>query len=149
MNTNKKEMLQNQKDIYIDEYNEISVISIKTEKDTVSSIEGQILLNNPKRLEITNININFMDTFIKNINSKEGITYIYFNANPNKYFDTYKLDTIYYKEDSLVKELKAEVKIEQQFYKEIYNCEDWQTIDNETYQNYRLMNDLDFKDRDY
>ena len=147
MDTNKKEILPNQKDIYIDEYSEISVISIKTEKNTVSSIEGQILLNNPKGLEITNININFMDTVIKNINSKEGVTYIYFNANPNKYFDTYKLDTLYYKENNQTKELNVEVKIEQEFYKEIYNCEDWQGIDNETYQNYRLMNDLDFTGR--
>ena len=147
MDTNKKEILSNQQDIYIDEYSEISVISIKTEKNTVSSIEGQILLNNPKGLEITNININFMDTVIKNINSKEGVTYIYFNANPNKYFDTYKLDTIYYKENNHKKEMKIEVKIEQEFYKEIYNCEDWQGIDNETYQNYRLMNDLDFTGR--
>jgi len=147
MDTNKNEILSNQQDIYIDEYSEISVISIKTEKNTVSSIEGQILLNNPKGLEITNININFMDTVIKNINSKEGVTYIYFNANPNKYFDTYKLDTIYYKENNHKKEIKIEVKIEQEFYKEIYNCEDWQGIDNETYQNYRLMNDLDFTGR--
>lgn len=32
MDTNKNEILSNQQDIYIDEYSEISVISIKTEK---------------------------------------------------------------------------------------------------------------------
>ena len=147
MNTEKKKELPNQRDIYVDTNSEISVMDIKTEKDTVNSIEGQIILNNPKGLQITNININSMDTIIKNINTKEGIAYINFQAIPNKYYDTYKLDTIYYKEEENVKELKTEVRIEQQFYKEIYSYEGWQSIDDESYQNYRLMNDLDFSNK--
>ena len=147
MNTEKIEELPNQEDIRIVENTDIEIASINTEKDTVNSIMGQVILTNPNELEITNINIDGMDVTINNINTQNVITYINFNATPNKYYDSYKLDKIYYKENESEQLLEIEGKIKQQFYKEIYSFEDWQSIEDGTYQNYRLMNDLDFANR--
>ena len=147
MNTNKAEELPNQQDIPIEENYAIEIASINAEKDTIDSIIGQIILTNPNELEITKINIDGMDVSISSINTQNGMTYINFKATPNKYYDSYKLDKIYYKENDNEQLLEVEGKIEQQFYKEIYSFEDWQSIEDGTYQNYRLMNDLDFANR--
>ena len=147
MYTNKIEELPNQQDILLEEHYDIEIVSINTEKDTISSIEGQIILTNPKELEITKINIDGMETAVNSINTQKGMTYINFKATPNKYYDSYKIDKIYYKENNNERVIEVEGKIEQQFYKEIYSYEDWQSIEDGTYQNYRLMNDLDFANR--
>ena len=144
MNTNKTEELPNQQDIPIEENYDIEIVSINTEKDTIDSIMGQIILTNPNELEITKINIDGMEVSINSINTQNGMTYINFKATPNKYYDSYKIDKIYYKENDNEQVLDVEGKIEQQFYKEIYSFEDWQSIEDGSYQNYRLMNDLDF-----
>ena len=147
MYTNKIEELPNQQDILLEEHYDIEIVSINTEKDTISSIEGQIILTNPKELEITKINIDGMEAAVNSINTQKGMTYINFKATPNKYYDSYKIDKIYYKENNNERVIEVEGKIEQQFYKEIYSYEDWQSIEDGTYQNYRLMNDLDFANR--
>ena len=147
MNTEKRQKLPNQNDIYIRKNNKIEIVNIKTEKDAINSIVGQIIISNPEDIEITNININSMNVTIDSIKTEKGVTYINFKAIPNKYYDTYKLDKIHYKEDDITKELNTESRINQQFYKEIYSYEDWQAIEDGTYQNYRLMNDLDFSDK--
>ncbi len=147
MDTEKRQKLPNQNDIYIRENNKIEIVNIKTEKDAINSIVGQIIISNPEEIEITNVNINSMNVTIDSIKTEKGVTYINFKAIPNKYYDTYKLDKIYYKEDDITKELNTESRINQQFYKEIYSYEDWQAIEDGTYQNYRLMNDLDFSNK--
>ena len=73
---------------------------------------------------------------------RQGKTYINIWANPNKFYDTYKISKVRYKEQGIIKEQSLEGKIELQFFKEIYNFEDWQNIEKGTCQNYRLMNDL-------
>ena len=147
MDTEKRQKLPNQNDIYIRKNNKIEIVNIKTEKDAINSIVGQIIISNPEDIEITNMNINSMNVTIDSIKTEKGVTYINFKAIPNKYYDTYKLDKIYYKEDDITKELNTESRINQQFYKEIYSYEDWQAIEDGTYQNYRLMNDLDFSNK--
>ena len=54
---------------------------------------------------------------------------------------------IIYKENGEEKEQETSARIEQQFYKELYSYEDWQGIEEGTYQNYKLMNDIDFSER--
>ena len=39
---------------------------------------------------------------------------------------------------------RSRAEIQVQFYKEIYTYEDWQNIEADTFQNYRLMADIDF-----
>ena len=78
--------------------------------------------------------------------TQNGITSITVHATPNRYYDRYKLTGIRYKTDNSREEQtkKVENEIEVQFYREIYTYEDWQTIEEGTYQNYRLMADIDF-----
>ena len=91
-----------------------------------------------------------METTITRNVTQDGITNVVVRATPNRYYDSYKLTKIKYKvstsEDGQaqeqMKEVEAEIKV--QFYKEIYTFEDWQSIEEGTYQNYRLMADIDF-----
>ena len=48
-------------------------------------------------------------------------------------------------EDDEEKTIDVQARIGIQFYKEIYNFSDWQSIEINTYQNYKLMSDIDFK----
>ena len=145
--TDKEAELPNQEDIYIDENNDLEILAISTEKDTISSVIGQIELSNPKKFEITKIDINGMDITINSINTQGELTFINFKATPIKYYDSYKLEKVYYKNGKEEKVFDTEAKIEQQFFKEIYSFEDWQAIEVGEYQNYKIMNNLDFSNK--
>ena len=159
-NTNGTELLPNQTDIYLDSNNEteLTIESIESDKLNTAEAEISIRINNPKEVEITGIEIEDMEnSIIRNV-TQNGITNIVIRATPNRYYDSYKLTQIKYKintnEDSEVEEETAseqirevETEIDVQFYKEIYSYEDWQSIEEGTYQNYRLMSDIDFSGR--
>ena len=85
-----------------------------------------------------------MTTSITRNVTQNGQTSITVRATPNRYYDSYKITNIKYKVGEEEQEQEVEAKVEIQFYKEIYSYEDWQTIEEGTYQNYRLMADIDF-----
>ena len=145
--TYSNELLQNQEDIYLDISNEFKIDSVEIEKNAVDQIAGQIVVINTNEAEVTGIEIDGMDTTVTNIITRDGKSYINITAKPNKFYDTYKITKIKYKENGEQKEQIVEGKIEVQFYKDIYNFEDWQEIEAGTYQNYRLMSDIDFAGR--
>ena len=145
--TYSNELLQNQEDIYLDISNEFKIDSVEIEKNAVDQIAGQIVVINTNEAEVTGIEIDGMDTTVTNIITRDGKSYINITAKPNKFYDTYKITKIKYKENGEQKEQIVEGKIEVQFYKDIYNFEDWQEIEAGTYQNYRLMADIDFSGR--
>ena len=89
-----------------------------------------------------------METEIQKQSIIEGKTYIDFRATPTRYYDSYKLYEIEYEEEGQVKTKEVSLRINTPFYKELYTYEDWQTIEIGTYQNYRLMNDIDFANRE-
>ena len=88
-----------------------------------------------------------MEINVKNIITRDEITYINFEASPTKFYDVYKLTYINYKENGNTNKEEIEGRIDIQFYKEIYTFEDWQAIEKGTYQNYRIMQDIDFTGR--
>ena len=145
--TNSSELLPNQEDIYLDVSNEFKIDSVVIEKSAVDQIAGQIVVTNTNKAEVTGLEINGMDVTVTNIITRDGKSYINITAKPNKFYDTYKITKIEYKENGQQKEQEVEGKIEIQFYKELYNFEDWQEIEEGTYQNYRLMSDIDFTGR--
>ena len=145
--TYSNELLQNQEDIYLDISNEFKIDSVEIEKNAVDQIAGQIVVINTNETEVTGLEIEGMDVTITSIITRDGKSYINITAKPNKFYDTYKITKIKYKENGLEKEQEVEGKIEVQFYKDIYNFEDWQEIEGGTYQNYRLMADIDFSGR--
>src|SRR5699024_11031332 len=63
-------------------------------------------------------------------------------------YDSYKISKLIYKENEEEQEQQTSAKIEVQFYKELYSYEDWQGIEQGTYQNYKLMNDIDFSGKE-
>ena len=145
--TYSNELLPNQEDIYLDTSNEFKIDSVEIEKNAVDQIAGQIVVINTNEEEVTGLEIDGMDVTVTNIITRDGKSYINITAKPNKYYDTYKITKVKYRENGVAKEQEVEGKIEVQFYKELYNFEDWQEIEEGTYQNYRLMSDIDFAGR--
>ena len=152
-NTSGTELLPNQIDIFIKDSKEpitLEIESTQATKPNTTEAEISILINNPQGVEITGIEIEDMETTITRNVTQDGITNVVVRATPNRYYDSYKLTKIKYNENTSeggqaqeqIKEVEAEIKV--QFYKEIYTFEDWQSIEEGTYQNYRLMADIDF-----
>ena len=155
-NTEKSELLPNQEDIYLDnnamseEKIELDIESVEATKTNTTEAEISIRINNTEEIEITGITIEDMESAITRNITQNGITSLTVRSTPNRFYDSYKLTEIKYKiensTEEQVKEVEAEIKV--QFYKEIYTYEDWQAIEEGTYQNYRLMSDIDFSGRD-
>ena len=151
-NSEGTELLPNQEDIYVDDKTSDSgvnlvVESVEATKPNTTEAEITVRISNPEEIEITGIEIEDMQvTSITRNVTQNGITSITVHATPSRYYDSYKLIGIKYKintsEEELAKEVENEIQV--QFYKEIYTYEDWQSIEADTYQNYRLMADIDF-----
>ena len=140
-------LLPNQEDLQIknnDEQLEIQDIEINKQVDNA---DIRLEIKNEKNLQITDIKIEDMTVAIKNNVSRNGITYIELNAIPTRYYDSYKLSAINYIDNDTNKEQKLSVKIDVQFFKELYSYDDWQAIEDGTTQNYKIMNDIDFYNR--
>ena len=133
-----------QNDIYLNLSNKFSLYSINAEKIAVDKIQGQVAVTNINNLEVSGLEIDGIQIDIKNIVTRDGITYINFEGSPTKFYDVYKLTYILYKENENSKKEEIEGRIDIQFYKEIYTFEDWQGMESGTYQNYRIMQDIDF-----
>ncbi len=150
-NTEGTELLPNQQDIFLDDSMEVGnvnleVESIETAKPNTTEAEITVKIKNPEEIEITDLEIEDMEVaeVTRNV-TQNGITSITVRATPIRYFDNYKLTAIKYKMDSIEEQSKEiELEIPVQFYKEIYTYEDWQSIEEGIYQNYRLMADIDF-----
>ena len=145
--TYSEEVLPNQPDTYLDVSNEFKIDSIEIEKSAVDQVEGQIVVINTNEAEVTGLEIDGMDVTVTSIITRDGKSYINITAKPNKFYDTYKITKVKYREEGQSKEQEVEGKIEVQFYKELYKFEDWQEIEIGTYQNYKLMTDIDFSGR--
>ena len=144
-NSKGTELLPNQENILISNEEIIEIDEILVEKTNNNTASIAIRLNNPRRLSITNVEIEDMEfNIVENIN-RENKTYIQLKAFPKRFYDTYKVSKIVYLEDDEEKTIDVQARIGIQFYKEIYNFSDWQSIEINTYQNYKLMSDIDFK----
>ena len=73
-------------------------------------------------------------------------TYLKLKATPIKYYDFYIINKITYVigEENIT--LEVYDIINEAFYKEITKYEDWQNINKESYENYRLLTDLDLQE---
>ena len=145
------ELLPNQTDLLINDSSDtkvnLEVESVEAMKPNTTEAEISVRIDNPEEIEITGIEIEDMTvaSITRNV-TQNGITNVVVRATPNRYYDSYKMTGIKYKiDDSSEEQIKeVETGVEVQFYKEIYTYEDWQSIEEGTYQNYRLMADIDF-----
>ena len=139
-------LLPNQKDI---EFND-------TKFEIIDCVINQSLeesyvmfkIENKNNLNITSVEIEDMEisNIRKNV-TENGITVLEILINPKKYYDSYKLSKINYQEKNSNKTYIINYKLNIKFYKDIESFEDWQSIDKKTAQNYRLIADIDFKDK--
>ena len=147
-NTEGTALLPKQEDIYLEARTEVilEVENIEATKPNTTEAEITIRIKNPMQVEITGIEIEDMKvTAVTRNVTQNGITSITVKATPTRYYDSYKLTLIKYKMGDKNEQIKeVEVEIPVQFYKEIYTYEDWQSIEKGTYQNYRLMANIDF-----
>ena len=142
-NVEKTELLPNQEDIYLSK-GKISLETVDTLRTDSNTLNIRISINNPDNLEITKVEIENMDTeVIDNRNEKEK-TYITLTASPTKYYDSYQITNIKYKDNNEEKSEKQYYLIQEAFYREITKYEDWENINPDSYENYRLLTDLDF-----
>ena len=139
-------LLPYQEDIFIEEESNLNIEEIEVNKGQ-TNLTGRIVINNPNQLEITQVRIEDMESNITKQTQMEGKTYIEFTGTPTRYYDSYQIYELVYEESGQEKIQKTSVKIEAIFYKELYTYEDWQQIETDTYQNYRLMEDIDFAGR--
>lgn len=143
-NTNGINLLPNQVDNLIDDDIDLEVVETTTEKSDVNLVNVRVVIKNSANISIDNVLIDDMKTkLIKNI-TQDGNTYIDLEAIPIRYYDSYKVSKIMYIKDGVLKEKSTSAKIEVQFYKELRTYADWQAIEIGTYENYRLINDIDF-----
>ena len=142
-NVEKTELLPNQKDIYLSEA-VISLETVDTLRTDSNTLNIRISINNPKNLEITKVEIENMDLEVEDNRNENGKTYITVTASPTKYYDSYQITNIKYKENNEEKSEKQYYLIQEAFYREITKYEDWANIDPDSYENYRLLTDLDF-----
>ena len=138
-----KELLPNQNPIYIDD-EDISIKNVSTLREDGNRLKLRIEIANPQNLEIVEVKIENMDLELEDKRIANGITYIDLVGIPNKYYDNYQITGITYIKNEEQITQNTYYLIEEAFYKEINKFEDWQNIDKESYENYRLLTDLDF-----
>ena len=146
-NTNKNELLPNQEDTYLPirefEKKEIVVDNRIT--------EGTILvtLDNPNNYEVTGITIEDLEILgISRNTTNNGETILQIEVKPEKAFDSYRLTEIKYQVNDEERVSIQDIKIPLQFYKDLETYEDWQEISKEVAENYRLVGDIDFENRE-
>jgi len=141
----KGEILPNQADNKLENANQLRIESIEAQKTGTNTLEARVNLINPAELKINKILINGIDTEIIRNTTQNGKTYIDIKGTVTKYFDNYKVEQIEYVENNgEYTNIDIDGKINLQYFKEIYSFDDWQSIDTSSYQNYRLMSDIDF-----
>ncbi len=142
------ELLPNQLDNKLVLNESLQIENIEAERTSSGTLEARIEINNPLNLKIDRIIADGIDIEITRNVNQNGKTYIDFNGTVNKYYDNYNIEQIEYENfNGEQQKIETAGKIDLQFYKEIYSFEDWQSIDTESYQNYRLMADIDFSGR--
>ena len=137
-------LLEGQVDNKIVEEDILKIEEVEIEKTSINEANLRLKIYNPKLVEITKLLIEDMENTILTNKILGEYTYINLVGTPTKYYDSYKIEEIEYIKDGEEGNINILRKIDIQFFKEIYSYADWQAIEIGTYQNYILMNDIDF-----
>jgi len=143
-NSTTNELLPNQEDINLKIDYKFDINNIEIEKINNDTVNIRLEIENLNEAQITDISIEDMETKITRNITSQKITYIEITGKPQKYYDSYRLSKIIYLDKDKEQEENVDMKIDVQFYKDIYTFEDWQNIDEDAIQNYRIMSDIDF-----
>ena len=143
---NSNQLLPNQTDIYLPK-EELSIENIEKLRMDNNNLQIQIIITNTENLVIKDLVIDDMEYTIISNRNIDGRTYLTIQASPTKYYDTYRISEIIYENDGKEESKELYDLIEESFYKEISNFSDWQSIDENGYENYRILADIDFSGR--
>ena len=136
-----------QEDVYLEEPSfEIYDVDFgDTQQQTTANVSLKI--KNPNNYEISHIEAEGLKIKIDNNFNEDGVTNLNLTLTAEKAYDSYIISKIYYKnEEGKMLYYDSSYKLDIIFYKIINNFEDWQKMDN-TYQNYVLRGNIDFKNK--
>ena len=137
------ELLPNQPNVYLKE----SIISIENITIDKRMNDATILLefSHNSNIEIKDVVFEYLNVdAINKIVHQANTTIIELNVSPERAYDGYRLLQIKYEENGTEHIFDIHAKIELQFFKDINSIEDWQAINPDSNENYRLNTDLDF-----
>lgn len=137
------ELLPNQDDVYltVEQFNVLLVEKEQTVTDAALHIE----IDNPDNIEIRELKFDYLRVVKTNISTQDGVTVANLTVEPDRYYDNYVLTGIVYDNNGSNDTYPKRVVIENlKFYRRLSTYEDWQSISTDTYENYRLENDIDF-----
>ena len=146
--SDEKKLLPNQKDnkIFVDLFDVENIVIDKHVTDATVTI----YLKNPDNYIIDEIVIDDMETTITKNNQYNNLSVIELTAVPTKYYDSYKFSEIkYHIGDGEIKSFPKSTRIDMIFYKNLRSYEDWQNVSTTDAENYILLNDIDFTDKDF
>lgn len=137
------ELLPGQEDIeyYVDTF-KVRETNIERSYDTATI---QIFIDNPSEYEVKELKIDGLNIIRVNNNiTVNGETLYEVYVKPERYYDSYLISEITYVKDEKDVKIRPSSKIDLIFYKDIGTFEDWQKIESNVYENYRLVQDIDF-----
>ena len=137
------ELLPDQEDIeyYVDTFR-VRETNIERSYDTATI---QIFIDNPDEYEVKELKIDGLNIIRVNNNiTVNGETLYEVYVKPEKYYDSYLISEITYMKNENEVKIRPSTKIDLVFYKDIGTFEDWQKIESSVYENYRLVQDIDF-----
>ncbi len=137
------ELLPNQKDIefYVRDF-KVRDIAISR---SFSDATIQIFIQNPDNYQVKDLKVDGFNIIRVNKNiTANGETLYEIYGTPDKYYDSYLISKITYNDGTQDVSINPSAKIDVSFYKDIGTFEDWQNIDGDVYENYRLVADIDF-----
>ena len=145
-NSARTELLPNQ------EASKLNFVSFEVSNITTSSgIESANILleiDNPYEYTIKDLKIDGLKiTSIRKNELIDKVSYLELEVVPERYYDSYMIEEIVYLDGEEEKNYAKSTKIALQFYKDIRTFEDWQSISHTTFENYRLVADIDFAGR--
>ncbi len=147
INTLTNEILPNQNTYYLKSEEKFVISNIETAKINSNTVQCRLDIVNPKQYELVDVKIENMNVKVQNIKIENNKTYINLTAEAYKFYDNYKISKIIYRNENKQEEENFEKLVPLLLYKEIYTYDDWQDIEGE-YQNYKLMNDVDFNGKE-
>lgn len=136
-----------QEDVYLEEPSfEIYDVDFgDTQQQTTAKVSLKI--KNPNKYEILDIEAEGLNIKVDNKFNEDGVTNLNLTLTAEKAYDSYIISKIHYlDENGEKKHYDSSYKLDIRFYKIINNFEDWQKMDN-TYQNYVLRGNIDFKNK--
>ena len=120
-----------------------SITPMRIDKESFR-VTGNIVVPNDS-IQVTGIEIENTKVEIENLYEDSGVYKFQVKATVQQYIDSYQISKIYYLEDGIQKEQAIAYKIDLIYYKEIPTVEEWQKINPEVKQNYKITGDINFE----